>query len=228
MTGWLTPALLREARDGARLIDVGKLPGGGASQARISALLVSEAKRGGVVVRLKGGDPFVFGRGGEEALALRESGVPFEIVPGVTSAVAAPAFAGIPLTHRGVSSSFTVFSGSRAADGSAAPTDWDALARVPGTLVALMGWRNLREIAESLIAAGKSPHTPAAVVSMGSHPAQKTARANLSAIAGSRRSGRAFVSRRSRRGRSRAAAGRVAMVRDAPAVRAARLGDARG
>ena len=175
--------LLREARVDARLIDVGKLPGGGAAQAKISALLVSEAKRGGVVVRLKGGDPFVFGRGGEEALALRKSGVPFEIVPGVTSAVAAPAFAGIPLTHRGVSSSFTVFSGSRAADGGAAPTDWEALARVPGTLAALMGWRNLREIANSLIAAGKSPHTPAAVVSMGSHPAQKTARANLSAIA---------------------------------------------
>ena len=175
--------LLREARDGARLIDVGKLPGGGAAQAKISALLVSEAKRGGVVVRLKGGDPFVFGRGGEEALALRESGVPFEIIPGVTSAVAAPAFAGIPLTHRGVSSSFTVFSGSRAADGSGAPTDWDALARVPGTLVALMGWRNLREIANSLIAAGKSPHTPAAVVSAGSLAGQKTASADLSAIA---------------------------------------------
>ena len=175
--------LLREARDGARLIDVGKIPGGGAAQARINALLVSEAKRGGVVVRLKGGDPFVFGRGGEEAMALRESGVPFEIVPGVTSAVAAPSFAGIPLTHRGVSSSFTVFSGSRAADGSGAPTDWDALARVPGTLVALMGWRNLREIADALIAAGKSPHTPAAVVSMGSHAAQKTASADLSAIA---------------------------------------------
>ena len=175
--------LLREARDGARLIDVGKLPGGGEAQAKINGLLVSEARRGGVVVRLKGGDPFVFGRGGEEALALRESGVPFEIVPGVTSAIAAPAFAGIPLTHRGVSSSFTVFSGSRAADGSGAPTDWEALARVPGTLVALMGWRNLREIAESLIAAGKSPHTPAAVVSMGSQAAQKTASANLSAIA---------------------------------------------
>ena len=175
--------LLREARVDARLIDVGKLPGDGAVQGRINALLVSEAERGNVVVRLKGGDPFVFGRGGEEALALRESGVPFEIVPGVSSAVAAPAFAGIPLTHRGVSSSFTVFSGSRAGDGGAAPTDWDALARVPGTLVALMAWRNLREIAEALIAAGKSPHTPAAVVSMGSRPAQKTASANLSGIA---------------------------------------------
>ena len=175
--------LLREARVDARLVDVGKLPGGGAAQGRINGLLVSEAKRGNVVVRLKGGDPFVFGRGGEEALALRESGVPFEIVPGVTSAVAAPAFAGIPLTHRGVASSFTVFSGSRAGDGSAAPTDWDALARVPGTLVALMAWRNLREIADSLIAAGKSPHTPAAVVSAGSHPAQKTASANLDSIA---------------------------------------------
>ena len=175
--------LLREARVDARLVDVGKLPGDGAAQGRINDLLVSEAKRGNTVVRLKGGDPFVFGRGGEEALALRESGVPFEIVPGVTSAVAAPAFAGIPLTHRGAASSFTVFSGSRAGDGSAAPTDWEALARVPGTLVALMAWRNLREIAESLIAAGKSPHTPAAVVSAGSHPAQKTASADLCAIA---------------------------------------------
>ena len=181
--------LLRNARDGARVIDVGKIPGGGAAQAKINALLVSEAKRGNMVVRLKGGDPFVFGRGGEEAMALRENGIPFEIVPGVTSAIAAPAFAGIPLTHRGASSAFTVFSASRAADGSAAPTDWDALARVPGTLVALMGWRNLRETAASLIAAGKSPHTPAAVVSMGSRATQKTASAPLDSIADAAKAG---------------------------------------
>ena len=181
--------LLRYARDGARVVDVGKIPGGGAAQGKINALLVSEAMRGNMVVRLKGGDPFVFGRGGEEALALRENGVPFEIVPGVSSAIAAPAFAGIPLTHRGVSSSFTVFSASRAADGSAAPTDWDALARAPGTLVALMGWRNLRETAASLIAAGKSPDAPAAVVSMGSRAEQKTASAPLSAIADAARAG---------------------------------------
>ena len=179
------PRLLRNAKEGARVIDVGKIPrgGGGAAQDRINALLVSEAKRGGVVVRLKGGDPFVFGRGGEEARALRAGGVPFEIVPGVTSAVAAPAFAGIPVTHRGVSSSFTVFSGSAAEDGRAIPTDWDALARVPGTLVALMGRRNLDEIARALIAAGKNPDAPAAVVSRASLPAQKTARATLASIA---------------------------------------------
>ena len=179
------PRLLRCAADGARLIDVGKISrgGGGAAQDRINALLVSEARRGNTVVRLKGGDPFVFGRGGEEALALRANGVPFEIVPGVTSAIAAPAFAGIPITQRGVSSSFTVFSGSRAADGSAIPTDWRALAQAPGTLVALMAWRNLDEIADNLIAAGKNPDTPAAVVSMGSRAEQKTAGAPLRSIA---------------------------------------------
>lgn len=177
--------LLRSAADGARLIDVGKIPrgGGGAAQDRINALLVSEARRGNMVVRLKGGDPFVFGRGGEEARALRAGGVPFEIVPGVTSAIAAPAFAGIPLTQRGVASSFIVFSGSAAADGSAIPTDWRALAQAPGTLVALMAWRNLDGIAANLIAAGKDPNTPAAVVSMGSRAEQKTASAPLQSIA---------------------------------------------
>ena len=136
-----------------------------------------------MVVRLKGGDPFVFGRGGEEALALRESGVPFEIVPGVTSAIAAPAFAGIPLTHRGVSSSFTVFSGSRAADGSGAPTDWEALARVPGTLVGSHGMAQSardcrvahRRGQESAYARRRRQH--------GKPRAQKTASAKLSAIA---------------------------------------------
>ena len=180
------PRLLRRAAEGGRVIDVGKIPrgGGGAAQDRINALLIAEAKRGNMVVRLKGGDPFVFGRGGEEARALRAGGVPFEIVPGVTSAIAAPAFAGIPLTQRGVSSSFTVFSGSRAADGGGADsTDWRALAQAPGTLVALMAWRNLDEIADNLIAAGKSPQTPAAVVSMGSRAEQKTASAPLVSIA---------------------------------------------
>lgn len=179
------PRLLRNAAEGARVIDVGKIPrgGGGEAQGRINALLVAEAKRGNMVVRLKGGDPFVFGRGGEEARALRAGGVPFEIVPGVTSAIAAPAFAGVPLTHRGVSSSFTVFSGSAAEDGNAIPTDWRALAQVPGTLVALMGWRRLDAIAANLIAAGKDPDTPAAVVSMGSRAEQRTASAPLRSIA---------------------------------------------
>lgn len=177
--------LLRNAKEGARVIDVGKIPrgGGGAAQDRINALLVAEAKRGNMVVRLKGGDPFVFGRGGEEARALRAGGVPFEIVPGVTSAIAAPAFAGVPLTHRGVSSSFTVFSGSAAEDGSAIPTDWRSLAQVPGTLVALMGWRRLDAIAANLIAAGKDADAPAAVISMGSRAEQRTASAPLRSIA---------------------------------------------
>ncbi len=176
----IDPALLKMAREGARLHDVGKTPlGAGASQARISALLVDEARRGGMVVRLKGGDPFVFGRGGEEAETLHENGIPFEVVPGVTSAIAAPAYAGIPLTHRDFSSSFTVFTGSLAGG----EMDWDALAHAPGTLVALMGWRKLDEIAEGLMRHGKPGDTPAAVISWGSEPWQRTACARLDSIA---------------------------------------------
>ena len=146
--------LLAHARSDVELIDVGKLPGS-RTQEDISALLVRHARKGRRVVRLKGGDPFVFGRGGEEAQALNDAGVKFEIVPGVTSAIAAPAYAGIPLTHRDHASSFTVVTGSTAPDGRPDGIDSAALAAVPGTLVFLMAWRNLDDIVSQLIDAGK-------------------------------------------------------------------------
>ena len=174
--------LLAHARSDVELIDVGKLPGS-RTQEDISALLVRHARKGRRVVRLKGGDPFVFGRGGEEAQALNEAGVKFEIVPGVTSAIAAPAYAGIPLTHRDHASSFTVVTGSTAPDGRPDGIDSAALAAVPGTLVFLMAWRNLDDIVSQLIDAGKPPDTPAAVVSWGTQPWQRTVEGRLDSIA---------------------------------------------
>ena len=147
-------------------------------QADIDELLVRLGRRGLDVVRLKGGDPFVFGRGGEEALALAAAGVPFEVVPGVSSLSAVPASAGIPITHRGVSSQVTVVAGhdERA-------LDLAALARAPGTLVIFMGLASLAAVAEGLIREGMSPQTPAAVVASGSMPEQQTVFAPLSEIA---------------------------------------------
>ena len=167
--------VLRHAQPGAGLIDVGKLPGeGGRTQAEINDLLVSEARAGRRVVRLKGGDPFVFGRGGEEAAWLSEHGIAFEVVPGVTSAVAAPAYAGIPLTHRGAASSFTVVTASESPGKPDTSIAWDAVARVGGTLVILMGWRNLEEVTASLIRHGRAPDTPAAAIHWGTEPYQRT------------------------------------------------------
>ena len=151
--------LLAHARADAELVDVGKVPGS-RTQTAISSLLVSHAREGRRVVRLKGGDPFVFGRGGEEAEALNAANVDFEIVPGVTSAIAAPAYAGIPVTHRDHASSFTVVTGSAAPDGGPGGIDWSALAAIPGTLVFLMAWRNLDDIAFQLIDAGKPQGYP--------------------------------------------------------------------
>jgi siroheme synthase len=132
-------------------------------------------------VRLKGGDPFVFGRGGEEAFALAEADVPFEVVPGVSALSAVPAFADIPVTHRGVSAQVTLVSGhSAAGDG----LDFDQLARTPGTLVVFMGLGHLAEIASGLVAAGRDPHTPAAVVSRGTHPDGESVTGDLASIAG--------------------------------------------
>jgi len=147
-------------------------------QADIDELLVRLGQRGHEVVRLKGGDPFVFGRGGEEALALAAAGVPFEIVPGVSSLSAVPASAGIPITHRGVSSQVTVIAGhdERA-------LDLATLARAPGTLVIFMGLASLAPVAQGLIREGMSPDTPAAVVSSGTMPEQRTVAAPLSEIA---------------------------------------------
>ena len=179
--------LLTHARTDAELIDVGKMPGY-STQNDISSLLVSHARKGKRVVRLKGGDPFVFGRGGEEAEALDDARVDFEIVPGITSAIAAPAYAGIPLTHRDHASSFTVVTGSAAPDGGSDAIDWSAIAAVPGTLVFLMAWRNLDDIASRLIDAGKPADTPAAVVSWGTQPWQRTVEGPLGSIAASAKS----------------------------------------
>ena len=179
--------LLAQARPDADLIDVGKAPGS-RSQKDINSILVGYAQEGKKVVRLKGGDPFVFGRGGEEAQALNDAGVKFEIVPGVTSAIAAPAYAGIPLTHRDHASSFTVVTGRAAPDGRSGGIDWSTLAAVPGTLVFLMAWRNLDHIASRLIDAGKPADTPSAVVSWGTQPWQRTVEGRLDSIAESARS----------------------------------------
>ncbi len=175
--------LLAMTRPDAEVVDVGKIPGGGRRQSDINNFLISTARRGKRVVRLKGGDPFVFGRGGEEADALVAAGVPFEVVPGVTSAVAAPAYAGIPLTHREHASSFTVVTGSLSGKGGGNSPDWETLAKTPGTLVILMGWRTLSDIAAKLIANGRSGATPSAVVSWGSEPWQMTATGRLDSIA---------------------------------------------
>ncbi|HEX2273275.1 MAG TPA: uroporphyrinogen-III C-methyltransferase, partial [Acidimicrobiales bacterium] len=172
------PSLLDLAPVGAERIDVGKSPGAPIPQDRINALLVERGRAGQEVVRLKGGDPFVFGRGGEEAEALRAAGVPFEVVPGVTSAVAVPAYAGVPVTHRGLSTSFTVVTGHRrhAADD---PVDWDAVARAAGTIVVLMGVAHRAELARDLMSGGLPPETPVAAVRWGTRPGQRTVRTTL-------------------------------------------------
>jgi uroporphyrin-III C-methyltransferase len=149
-------------------------------QDEINGLLVELGRQGLAVVRLKGGDPFVFGRGGEEALALAEAGVELEVVPGVSSLAAVPAAAGIPVTHRGLSQSVTLVT-AYGEDGG--EPDYDALARTAGTLVLFMGLGRLAELAAGLIGAGFSPETPAAVISRGTLPDQRTATASLSKIA---------------------------------------------
>jgi uroporphyrinogen III methyltransferase / synthase len=177
-------ALLELARPGAELVDVGKAPGDVVmTQEDISGLLVARGAAGLEVVRLKGGDPFVFGRGGEEAEACIAAGVPFEVVPGITSAIAAAAYAGIPVTHRRVSTSFTVVTGHEDPTKGGSDTDWDALARAGGTLVVLMGAGRVGEIAKALIAGGRDESTPVAAVRYGTRPDQRTIRATLGTVA---------------------------------------------
>jgi uroporphyrin-III C-methyltransferase len=176
------PALLGEAPPAAERIFAGKAAGHHAvAQQEIHAVLVDRARAGRIVTRLKGGDPFVFGRGGEECEALRRAGVRFEVVPGVTSAVAVPAAAGIPVTHRRYGSAFAVVSGH--ACGSGPDLDWSALARLP-VLVVLMGLRTLPAICDRLLTHGASASTPAAVVSHGTLPQQRTVTGTLATIAG--------------------------------------------
>jgi uroporphyrin-III C-methyltransferase len=164
----------------AELIDVGKRPGRPVPQELISALLVQLGRNGRDVVRLKGGDPFVFGRGGEEALALADAGVPFDVVPGVSSAVAAPAAAGVPVTHRGVAAAFTVVTGHRRAG--EPEIDWRALAAVGGTIVVLMGVAQRAVIAAELIAGGLDPATPVVAVRSATTADEVTVRCRLDAL----------------------------------------------
>ena len=172
--------LLAEAPAHAELIDVGKQPERHRrSQDEINRLLVEKARAGQTVVRLKGGDPFVFGRGGEECQALAEAGLAFEVVPGVSSAFAVPAYAGIPLTQRGLNTAFTVVTGHTAGEGE---LDWDAVPAA-GTLVLLMGVRHLPQITRRLIERGRSPDTPAAVIEQGTTPNQRVVVGSLADIA---------------------------------------------
>ena len=165
--------LLDEIRAGAEEIFVGKESGHHTMpQSQINELIVDRVRQGKQVVRLKGGDSFVFGRGGEEAQALHDAGLPFEIVPGISSALAVPAYAGIPVTHRGVSTAFAVVTGHECSDKEKSTTDWSALARIP-TLVVLMGLNNAECIAQNLIEAGLSSSTPAAAISQGTTDEQR-------------------------------------------------------
>ncbi len=178
------PSLLDLAPADAERVYAGKAPGAPEmDQAEINALLVDRARAGGNVVRLKGGDPFVFGRGGEEAEALAATGVPFEVVPGITSAIGAPAYAGIPVTHRGASTHFTVVTGHEDPAKGSADVDWSALARTGGTLVILMGAGRVGEIASRLVEGGLAPDTPVAAVRNGTRPDQETVRATLATVA---------------------------------------------
>jgi uroporphyrinogen III methyltransferase / synthase len=175
-----------QAMDGARpeaeLIDVGKEGGGrSADQEEINRLLV-ERGRQGIVVRLKGGDPFLFGRGGEEVQALAEAGIPFEVVPGVTAGLAAPAYAGVPVTHRDLASAVAFFTGHEDPAKSGPALDWKALAKFPGTLVVYMGVRQLEGIARRLIEAGRSPDEPVAVVERGTFPEQRVLQGTLATL----------------------------------------------
>jgi uroporphyrinogen III methyltransferase/synthase len=177
-------ALLGYARPEAEKIYVGKKPGDSTmSQEEINDLLVEKGRAGMTVVRLKGGDPYIFGRGGEEALALKRAELPFEVVPGVTSGVAAPAYAGIPVTHRNVSTSVAFVAGHEDPTKGSSDVDWERLANGADTLVLYMGVGRLEEISKELIAAGKSRETPVACVRWGTVPEQRTVTGTLEDIA---------------------------------------------
>lgn len=180
----ISGSILNEARLDAELIYAGKRSGSHhMKQEEISALLVKKALEGHRVVRLKGGDPFIFGRGGEEALELSKMDIPFEIVPGVSSSYSVPAYAGIPVTHRGLASSFHVITGHEDGNKTSSALDYQTLAKEEGTLIFLMGLKNLDKIAANLIANGKDPKTPAAVLERGTTAAQRSVKADLEHIA---------------------------------------------
>lgn len=176
-------AALEQAKPGAEVVHVGKIPRGEFTpQEQINAILVDRALAGRRVVRLKGGDNFVFGRGGEEWNACVEAGIPVEVVPGVSSSIAVPALAGIPLTHRSLTQGFVVVSGHVTPDDPRSDIDWDALARLGLTIVILMGVAALPEITERLLRAGLDPATPAASIADGGMPSQRLVRGDLATL----------------------------------------------
>jgi uroporphyrinogen III methyltransferase/synthase len=178
-----SPALLKYARKSAELIYVGKKGGDHTlSQDQINALIVEKAKSGGIICRLKGGDPYIFGRGGEEAEVLFKAGISFEIVPGVTSAIAAAAYAGIPLTHRKLASTLAFVTGHEDPAKEETGIDWSSLAAGIGTLVFFMGVKNLPNITKRLIDHGKPPDTPVALIRWGTTPHQQTVSGTLATI----------------------------------------------
>lgn len=179
-----SPSLLNETKDEAEWIDAGKFAGHHRmKQGEIEELLIEKAMEGQNVARLKGGDPFIFGRGGEEALALKTAGIDYEVIPGVSSAYSAPAYAGIPITHRGKASSFHVITGHEDPTKENSSLDYEILAREEGTLVFLMGLSRLHQISEWLIANGKDAYTPAAVIASGTTARQRCVTGELSSIA---------------------------------------------
>ncbi|HET7444398.1 MAG TPA: uroporphyrinogen-III C-methyltransferase [Solirubrobacterales bacterium] len=179
----IPPGALAGAREDAELVYVGKQPGvPSVPQEEIGERLIEAARAGRSVVRLKGGDPFVFGRGGEEGEALRAAGIEFEVVPGVTAGVAATAYAGIPVTHRDDASAVAFITGHEDPEKAESALDWSALAAFPGTLVFYMGVKQLGENAAALIAAGRDPEQPAAAIERGTWPNQRTVEATLRTI----------------------------------------------
>ena len=179
----ISPAILAMINPHAKQIHAGKRRGQHSlPQAEINQLLIREAQTHAVVVRLKGGDPFVFGRGGEEMQDLLAANVPVEIIPGITSGIAAPAYAGIPLTHRDCSSSVTFVTGHEQSGKYRPSVNWDAIAQASETLVIYMGVHNLPNIVGKLLAAGRSPETPIALIRWGTRPEQSELSGTLSTI----------------------------------------------
>jgi len=179
----ISPDLLKLARLDARIEDAGKAPGRASrSQDEINDLLIALAREGLSVCRLKGGDPFVFGRGGEEVLAARAAGIPVVVVPGISSALAGPTAADVPVTHRGVESSFTVVTGHDAQSAGGGAVDWKRIAATPGSIVVLMGVGNLEAISGKLIEGGRSPNEPVRVVERATLPGQRMVSGTLATI----------------------------------------------
>ena len=178
-------SLLNFAKPNAELLNVGKIPNQNQNdQDYINDLMLKNSRMGKSVVRLKGGDPFIFGRGGEEAEFLRANCIPFEVVPGITSAVAVPAYSGIPLTHRGIASVVTVVTGNEDPSKCGTEVKWDLIAKQNGTIVVMMGLKNISKIVEVLIKNGRSPNTPIAITENGTLPNQRTIIGTLNDIVG--------------------------------------------